>query len=161
MYERGSEWRKWDLHLHTAASYDYEYKADDADEILCKSLQEHNVAAVAITDHFKIDANRIKNLRSLAPDIVFFPGVELRIDKCGANTHVILIFSETADVDVLEADFNAIMVREKAKSRDDNQKIFWDYNDVVNFAQSHFAMISIHAGSKSNGIDKITNAIKV
>ncbi len=90
MYERGSEWRKWDLHLHTASSYDYEYKADDADEILCKSLQEHNIAAVAITDHFKIDANRIKHLRSIALDIVFFPGVELRIDKCGANTHVIL-----------------------------------------------------------------------
>ena len=161
MYERGSEWRKWDLHLHTASSYDYEYQADDADEILCKSLQEYNVAAVAITDHFKIDANRIKNLRSLAPDIVFFPGVELRIDKCGANTHLILIFSETADVEVLEADFNAIMVREKAKSSDDNQKIFWDYNDVVNFAKSHHAMISIHAGSKANGIDKITNAIKV
>lgn len=161
MYERGSEWRKWDLHLHTASSYDYDYTADDADAILCKSLQEHNVVAVAITDHFKIDANRIKHLRSIAPDIVFFPGVELRIDKCGANTHVILIFSEVADLDVLEEDFNAIMVRDKAKYRDDNQKIFWDYNDVVNFAESHNAMISIHAGSKSNGIDKITNAIKV
>ena len=23
---RGSEWRKWDLHVHTASSYDYEYK---------------------------------------------------------------------------------------------------------------------------------------
>lgn len=34
-------------------------------------------------------------------------------------------------------------------------------DDVVNFAESHNAMISIHARSKSNGIDKITNAIKV
>ena len=22
-FERGSEWRRWDLHLHTASSYDY------------------------------------------------------------------------------------------------------------------------------------------
>ena len=22
----GSEWKKWDLHLHTASSYDYRYK---------------------------------------------------------------------------------------------------------------------------------------
>lgn len=160
-FSRGSEWRKWDLHLHTASSYDYEYKSNDADEVLCKALQEHNVAAVAITDHFIIDASRINNLRKLAPNIVFFPGVELRIDKCGANTHVILIFSETENLKVLEADFNAIMLREKAKSRNDNQKIFWDYNDIVNFAQIHSAMISIHAGSKTNGIDKITNAIKV
>lgn len=23
---RGSEWRQWDLHVHTASSYDYDYK---------------------------------------------------------------------------------------------------------------------------------------
>lgn len=34
MYERGSEWHKWDLHLHTASSYDYKYKASDADDLL-------------------------------------------------------------------------------------------------------------------------------
>jgi hypothetical protein len=32
---RGSEWNKWDLHIHTASSYDSPYKADDADELLC------------------------------------------------------------------------------------------------------------------------------
>ena len=31
---RGSEWNKWDLHIHTASSYDSPYKADDADELL-------------------------------------------------------------------------------------------------------------------------------
>ncbi len=28
---RGSEWHKWDLHLHTASSYDSPYKGEDAD----------------------------------------------------------------------------------------------------------------------------------
>lgn len=35
---RGSEWNKWDLHIHTASSYDSPYKADDADELLCQAL---------------------------------------------------------------------------------------------------------------------------
>ena len=39
---RGSEWNKWDLHIHTASSYDSPYKADDADELLCQALAEND-----------------------------------------------------------------------------------------------------------------------
>lgn len=92
---RGSEWNRWDLHLHTASSYDYKYKADDADELLCKTLKANEIKAVAITDHFKIDKCRIEKLRSIAPEIVFFPGVELRTDKGANNLHLILIFQMT------------------------------------------------------------------
>ena len=158
-YMKGSEWRKWDLHLHTKSSYDYDYKATDADELLCNSLRENQISAAVITDHFKIDAQRINHLKELAPEIVFFPGVELRIDKCGANTHLILIFSEKSNFIELQNDFDAIMYRGKAKQKDDDRKIFWNFSDVVDFAREHNALISIHAGSKTNGIDKITNAI--
>lgn len=71
--ERGSEWNRWDLHVHTASSYDYKYKADDADELLCKTLKNNQIKAVAITDHFKIDKERIEKLRTKAPEIVFSP----------------------------------------------------------------------------------------
>ena len=92
-FERGSEWRRWDLHLHTASSYDYKYKGKDADVLLCDALSKNEISAVAITDHFLIDADRIKHLRTIAPDIVFFPGVELRTDKGGNNIHIILILN--------------------------------------------------------------------
>ncbi len=88
----GSLWNRWDLHLHTASSYDYHYKGNDADEKICETLRRNNIKAVAITDHFIIDETRINNLRLLAPDIKFFPGVELRTDKGSNNLHVILIF---------------------------------------------------------------------
>ena len=52
---RGSEWNRWDLHIHTASSYDYKYKSDDADDLLCQTLKQNELKAVAITDHFKID----------------------------------------------------------------------------------------------------------
>jgi len=159
---KGSEWRRWDLHVHTASSYDSGYCAQDADEMLCQVLRTNEISAVAITDHFKIDSKRIANLRNLAPDIVFFPGVELRTDKGARNLHVILIFSEQDNLDTLSADFEVIMLRQKAKSQQSNDTIYWTFEDIVTFSRDHGGLISIHAGGKSNGIDKeITNALPV
>lgn len=161
-FERGSEWRKWDLHLHTKSSYDYKYKGEDADELLCKALKENNISAVAITDHFVIDKERIEKLRELAKDIVFFPGVELRCDKGTHNLHVILIFDCDSDLDILANDFDAIMIRKNSKSTDNQEKIYWDFRDIVDFAKNHNGIISVHAGNKSNGVDDmITNALPV
>lgn len=158
LYERGSEWRRWDLHLHTASSYDYEYNNADSDEILVQKLQDNDIVAVAITDHFVIDKERISNLRKLSPNIVFFPGVELRTDKGDTNIHVILIFSNTINLDELVEDFNVF--KRSAKNHDDNEKIYWDYNSIVAFAKQHDALISIHAGRKSNGVDnRISNSL--
>lgn len=159
---RGSEWNRWDLHVHTASSYDYKYKGNDADDLLCQTLRQNNIKAVAITDHFKIDKARIENIRTKAPEIVFFPGVELRTDKGANNLHLILVFSEKSDLKVLSEDFDAIMRRDKAKSKDSDDTIYWEFKDIVDFAKSHDALISIHAGHKTNGIDKeITNALPV
>ena len=106
---RGSEWNRWDLHVHTASSYDYKYNGADADDLLCAALTSNGIKAVAITDHFKIDKQRIESLRAKAPNIVFFPGVELRTDKGANNLHVILIFSEQSDLDDLSSAFEVIM----------------------------------------------------
>lgn len=161
-YHRGSEWRKWDLHVHTASSYDTDYAGSDSDELLYKSLEDNEVTAVAITDHFIIDKARIENLRKLAPEITFFPGVELRTDKGAPNLHIILIFSENINLKNLCEDFEVIMRRAKAKSPESNDTIYWDFNDILEFAQARKGIISIHAGRKDKGLDKvITNATPV
>ena len=110
-----------------------------------------------------IRKNRIECLRAKAPDIVFFPGVELRTDKGANNLHLILIFSEKSDLKILSDDFDAIMIRDKAKSKDSDETIYWEFKDIIDFAKGHNALISIHAGRKTNGsIDKeISNALPV
>lgn len=158
---RGSEWRKWDLHVHTASSYDYKYKSSDCDEILVKSWREKKLSVVAITDHFVIDAARIKKLQSMAPEITIFPGVELRCDKGTSNLHVILIFPNN-DLDMLATKFNIIMRVEKAKKADKDETIYWDYKDIVDFVKSNNGIVSVHAGKKDKGIDDgITNSLEV
>lgn len=156
---RGSVWRKWDLHLHTASSYDYKYKGPDADDILISKLREHEISAVAITDHFLIDKNRICNLKKLAPEIQFFPGVELRTDKGSSNIHVILIFSNEIDLNNLCSDFDYFK-RHNSTASESDDTIFWDYKEIVKFAKKRNAIISVHAGSKSSGLDdKISNSL--
>ncbi len=164
-YPRGSEWRKWDLHLHTASSYDYKYKGDDADQKLIDTLKINGIAVAAITDHFFIDKDRINKLRALANaisyDLVIFPGVEMRTDKGGSNIHPIIIFDNNVDLDVLTEDFNSFK-RNKAIDKDNNDSIRWDFNDIVEFSDSHNGVITIHAGNKKNGIDEqISNVLPV
>lgn len=164
-FPRGSEWRKWDLHLHTASSYDYKYKGDDADQKLIDILKSNSIAVAAITDHFFIDKDRINKLRALASaisyDLVIFPGVELRTDKGGSNIHPIIIFDNNIDLNVLTEDFNSFK-RNKAIDKDNNDSIRWDFNDIVEFSDSHNGVITIHAGNKKNGIDEqISNVLPV
>jgi len=153
-YPRGSEWRRWDLHLHTRTSGDdYKYQGDNAEELLVEELRRNEVAVVAITDHFNIEAQRILTLRALAPEITFFPGVELRTDKGGMNIHLILIFSEEKNVDELERRFKYNFYNLAKPSNHNFDNIYWDYNDIIKFAQDEDAIISLHAGGKSNGVD--------
>ena len=44
----GSQWRNWDLHLHTPSSYDYHNKSVNNQDIV-RILQEKNVSAVVVT----------------------------------------------------------------------------------------------------------------
>lgn len=46
---------------------------------------------------------------------------------------MILIFSNETDLDVLSADFEAIMLRTKSKSRESDETIYWSYEDIVDF----------------------------
>ncbi|MFS2236911.1 TrlF family AAA-like ATPase [Staphylococcus hominis] len=154
---KGSEWIRWDLHVHTRSSKDYKYMQDDAEEKLVEEWKRQGIKAVAITDHFIIDSDRINKLRELAKgEITIFPGVELRTDKGSTNIHVIGIFSEHENLKNLQNDFEAIMLRSN-KNKDKFEKIFWDFKEIEEFIRDRNGIITIHAGNKSNGIEEISN----
>ena len=126
-FSRGSEWRKWDLHVHTPCSELNNGFGDDWDSYvknLFKKAMEHNVAAIGITDYFTIEGyKKLKNdylgnakkLGELFSEdeigkirkILILPNIEFRLDKLvddsRVNFHV--IFSDEVSIQDIEENF--------------------------------------------------------
>lgn len=160
---RGSEWRKWDLHFHTSSSYDYEEKSVTDDDIIA-NLKKAGIKVVAITDHHFIDAQKIKNLKDLAKaDIVFLPGIEFCSDARGSEPiHFIGIFPEGCNVEYIWNEINSKtdIAKKKQEGKKDNE-IYCDLEKTSKLLKGLGGIVSIHAGSKSNSIEKITNSLPV
>ena len=119
---RGSLWRRWDLHIHTPASFYHNFKIPNeekehyGDNIWDKYIDElekiSEVSVLGITDYFSIEgykkvldyktAGKLKNI-----DLIL-PNIEFRLDQVGTdgkkiNYHV--IFSNELDPDFIEKEF--------------------------------------------------------
>lgn len=126
---RGSEWRKWDLHVHTPASGLANCFGSDWDAYVVALLTtavEHEVAVIGITDYFTIDgykklindyiANNAKLLELFdndeefvrrAQSICFLPNVEFRLHSMvnGSRINYHVIFSEEVSIKNIEENF--------------------------------------------------------
>lgn len=98
---KGSEWRKWDLHIHTPCSIlnnEFGQNWDNYVKQLFKKAIEDDIHAIGITDYFTIEGYKtLKNdyltnddkLKELFDDneierikkILILPNIEFRIDK--------------------------------------------------------------------------------
>jgi hypothetical protein len=104
-YPKGSEWRLWDLHIHTPASYNYsggrfasmraEEKKTAITQIIT-NINESDVSAYAINDYWTFDGYfelRAAHLAGEPINKTVFPAIELRIESASKhrlNIHVIL-----------------------------------------------------------------------
>lgn len=124
---RGSEWRKWDFHIHTPASVLNNQFGDDWDNYvkkLFKKAIEKEIYAIGITDYFSIEGyKKIKKeylddsekMNSLfdadeiikIKDILLFPNIEFRIKKYVGNSAINfhVFFSDKVQVDDIENNF--------------------------------------------------------
>lgn len=98
IYPKGSEWRKWDLHVHTKGTMkNDQFKSKTFDKFCIRLFQkalEKGIAAIGITDYFNINKYKevkdfVNNLDSCndftskekkkIKNIFIFPNVELRM----------------------------------------------------------------------------------
>ena len=81
---RGSEWRKWDLHLHSFGTKVNNQFGDDEDEYLQK-LHDCDISVFGITDYFSVDTQfeTIKKFQTKFPesDKQFFVNIEFRLNE--------------------------------------------------------------------------------
>ena len=123
----GSEWRKWDLHVHTPLSYLNNQFGSDFDNYvknLFKKAIEKEIAVIGITDYFCIEGYKKIKTEYLADEeklnelfskeeiekihnITLFPNIEFRLNTLvgsnRVNFHV--IFSDSVRIEDIEENF--------------------------------------------------------
>ncbi len=119
-FERGSEWRKWDLHVHTPKSIIQNY-GGDTDEVWEKYIADlenlpKEFKVIGINDYIYLDGYRkileYREKGRLQNFDLILPVIELRVDKFASigdeswkkvNLHV--IFSDENTPDEIQAQF--------------------------------------------------------
>jgi len=120
-YPRGSEWRKWDLHVHTKADPNYTYSSDtntaskeQNDVKYPTTFIKHlysidNLGAIALTDHKSanwidriIRANENHNPVNGREKIAILPGVEI---ETGDGIHLLVIFNPDSQLEDVKTNF--------------------------------------------------------
>lgn len=166
MSNRGSEWRKWDLHFHTPSSYDYKDKSISNEKII-EILKEKEISVIAITDHHIIDVTRITELQKLGKieGITVLPGIEFRAELGGSESiHYIGIFSDRLN----EQQLNDIWIKLQSsckitktdiESIGGDANIQCDFKETSNLIHELGGLVTVHAGSKANTFENITNSL--
>lgn len=161
-FPKGSEWAKWDLHFHTPSSYDYQDKSVTNQGII-DELVKNNVKVIAITDHHRMDTQRIKELQQLGQNqITVLPAIEFRSELGGSESiHFIAIFSEKADIDDIWTKLaGRLALTDADVQKKTNEKIYSDFKDTSKIVRELGGIVTVHAGSKTNNIENITNALE-
>ncbi len=106
-YIRGSEWRKWDLHLHTPDTKLNDQFNNDWSSFLEK-IANSDIDVFGITDYFSFDSfltlhSKIEEIKNNNEDLFnklrnkkFFPNLELRldlVDKNNNNVNIHILFN--------------------------------------------------------------------
>ena len=97
-FSKGSEWRKWDLHVHTPYSIDENYKKGKETDVweryiseLERISEEKGIRVLGINDYWFLDGYKkvieYKNLGRLSNIELILPIIELRLrDYVGNNS---------------------------------------------------------------------------
>lgn len=146
-FNRGSEWNKWDLHVHTPKSIEQHYGGDTSDawENFIDDIENlpENIKVLGINDYIFLDGYKeILKYKSQGrmPNInLFLPVIELRVDKYGnlddkawkrVNLHI--IFSDAISAETIESQFlNAIQVNYRLSPIDEFNQDCISFSGVI------------------------------
>ncbi len=156
----GSTWRRWDLHFHTPASFDYKDKSVTAQRLV-DGLLAAGVEVVAVTDHHRIDPTVIEDMRAYAGDrLTVLPGLELRSDLGGHEVvHYVGIFSEGWDVVELWTKLQGKLDLSPADvAKKGNDRFYVPFREGASQIRELGGFVTVHAGRKTNSIENLSNA---
>ena len=171
MNSRGSEWRKWDLHIHSSAS-----DGSDTCKAIIEQAKARDLAVIALTDHHTAknidEAKRI----GLEKGIKVIPGIEFRSEYGERSVHFIGLFPDThksiaiGTKSLTEMILNPLSLsetriialgREKTPGLSDEKAfkegmflVQVDFKKAADLIHSLGGLVVVHAGTKSNSLDE-------
>ncbi len=114
-YPRGSEWRKWDLHVHTPIDYEWINRPNLTNEKEKREFAEkfigfakyQEISVLAIVDHNfcnNLDESLIPYIQEKAQenDITILPGFEITA-RDGSGIHILVIFPEDTELSKIKS----------------------------------------------------------
>lgn len=158
---RGSIWRKWDLHVHTPSSYDWDGGCKDKEEDIVKKAIAENISVIAITDHHTIEGIGEVVKAAKGKDITILPGVELRTDKGNKNIHIIGVFdSSTTPKTIYDKLLCPLNLSENDIKTKGDEHIYCNFEEACKKIHELGGLVLLHAGNKSNGIEQLDSDIR-
>ncbi len=93
----GSQWVRFDCHLHTNRDKQFKYNEDETKYIgsYVNKLKEENISVGIITNHNKFNLEEFKSIKKTAKreDIFIMPGVELSVNDGVNGIHALVVFN--------------------------------------------------------------------
>ena len=170
-YPRGSEWRKWDLHVHTPASDG----TGTPEEIVNKAI-EKGLSVIAITDHHSVEYIDHVKKAAETKDLTIISGIEFRSEYGSKSVHFIGYFPDEFEKTVLNATalkdlilsplgLSRTSIVAKGKELDSSLnddaafkkgmfQVQVDFKTAADLIHQYGGIISVHNGSKENGLDR-------
>jgi predicted metal-dependent phosphoesterase TrpH/ABC-type cobalamin/Fe3+-siderophores transport system ATPase subunit len=161
LYPRGSQWRKWDLHVHTPASYDWDKSCSaSAKDIVDKAIQE-KLSVIAITDHHTIKGIDDVVKEANGKDLMVLPGVELRTDKGNKGIHIIGLFNSLiSSKTIYDKLLCPLNLSEDDVKRKGNDQIYCNFEKACQKIHELGGLVLLHAGNKSSSIEQLDSDVR-
>jgi hypothetical protein len=171
-YFRGSEWRKWDLHIHSNASDGHSSPSE-----IIGAAKEKELSVIAITDHHTVkNIDKVKELGS-REGITVISGIEFRTEYGSQSVHMIGLFPDKYnDINLTQGALHDLILAKlglsetaiiaKGKEVDpklDNDAAFKtgmfrmqvDFKTAAALIHSYGGIVTVHAGNKTNSIEEM------
>ena len=172
MYSKGSEWRKWDLHVHSTASDGTATPAEIIAEAKAKGI-----SVIALTDHHSVSNIDEMHLLGEAEGITIISGIEFRTEYGAKSVHMIGLFPDKHNsITLNQQALNELVLSPLNLSRTqiiaEGRKLHPHANEDEAFRKGIFlvqvdfkkaadkihefgGIVTVHAGNKSNSIEQM------
>lgn len=168
----GSQWNKWDLHIHSNAS-----DGNGTPQQIIQKAKEKGISVIALTDHHTV--KNIDEMKALGCEnnITVISGIEFRTEYGAKSVHMIGLFPDEYngikltqqalnELILVPLNLSETIIKAKGKAEDssltDEQAfkkgmflVQVNFKEATELIHKYGGLVSVHAGNKANSIEEM------